>query len=138
MTDTEAGREKTGQGGWKGRRSSWNGRQALLVSSLVYHTKECHALPLVTGERAQKRSEERLINHLESHAEHKERLSFQESEQRTQKAAAPLLNCGPLHLQVGSRRGLGLCVTKGKNTEKHRLSSVAATWCQSTPVPASP
>lgn len=81
---------------------------------------------------------ETFINHLESHTEHKEKLSFQESEQRIQKAAAPLLNCGPLHLPVGSRRGLGLCVTKGKNTEKHRLSSVAATWCQSTPVPASP
>lgn len=137
MTDTEAEREKAGQEERTSRRSSWKSRQALLVRSLVYHTKEGHALPLVTGERAQKRSEERLTNHLESHTEHKVRISLQEPEQRTQKAA-PLLNCRPLYLPVRSRRGLGLWIMKGKNTEKHRLSSVAATWCQPTPVHVSP
>lgn len=123
--------------GRAGEAAGMTGRQALRVRSLVYHTKGRHALPLVTRERAQKRSEDRLINHLESHAEHKERISLQEPEQRTQKAA-PLLNCRPLYLPVRSRRGLGLWIMKGKNTEKHKSSSVAATWCQPTPVHTSP
>ena len=93
------------------------------------HAKERHTSPLATGGRAQKRSAgERLMNDLGSCTEHKEFPSKNLS-RRAQKAE-PLLNCGHHYLQSEARRGCALWVMQGENTEKHRASPVAATWCQ--------